>query len=258
MNKLNIAGIALVVSIATIFVGEQQSQVNLALTRFGRSLAAEVCEDMVLDDYSYNSYYQTEEVDYTLQPCDAEYYKCPKDGSEGCKTITTNECNYYTDQYCTYTTYFDDVVESDKYWAEYGSYYNATYWEYYDGENGSTVYNNNTYVCDEDCEAVFEDIGEVVAEGATAVLTVVIMWVAIWCCVFWTVLTIIICVSCWACKQCKKEREAERKHELAQQQQAVQMAMQGQVVQGQNVQYVQAPPQGYAQPPPQAQPTPMQ
>ena len=254
MKQSNIAGIALAASIATIFVGEQQSLVDLALQRFGRDLAAEVCQDMVIDDYSYNSYYQNTEANYDSQPCDADYYKCSSDGSEGCKTITTNECNYYTDEYCTYTTYFDDVVEQDKYWAEYGSYYNATYWEYYNGENGSTVYNNATTVCDEDCEAIFEDIGDAVTEGATAVLTVIIMWIAIWCCVFFTVLTLIICISCWACKQCKKEREAERKHELDQQNQAVQMAMQGQ-----QVQYVQQPmqqqmaPQGYAQPPPQAQ-----
>ena len=97
MKQSNIAGIALVASIATIFVGEQQSLVDLSLTRFGRNLASEVCEDMILTDYTYNSYYQREDVDYDLMPCDEDYYKCPKDGSEGCKTITTNECNYYTD-----------------------------------------------------------------------------------------------------------------------------------------------------------------
>jgi len=90
MKQLNIAGIALVVSIATIFVGEQQSLVNLALQRFGRDLAANVCEEMFIVDYTYNSYYQTEETDYGSQPCDEDYYKCPNDGSEGCKTITTN------------------------------------------------------------------------------------------------------------------------------------------------------------------------
>ena len=97
-------------------------------------MADTACVDMLIN-YSYNNYYQREEADYTNVDCDSDYYKCTGDASEvvGCKTVTYNECDYYNDEICTFTTYMDDPVGTDKYWAAYGSYYNATYWEYYNG-----------------------------------------------------------------------------------------------------------------------------
>lgn len=101
-------------------------------------------------DYTYNDYYQRQEPDFTYVSDCGSYYKCPKDNSEGCRTISV-EC---VSELCQKITYFDDFIGEDKYWKAYGSYYNATYWEYYDGQTNETTYDNETWTCDEDCEAL--------------------------------------------------------------------------------------------------------
>ena len=82
-----------------------------------------------------------------------EYYKCNKDGSEGCRTKYI-DCSYNYETYgelCAEITYFDDYIGEDKYVTDYGSYYNATYWEYYDGYYGVMTYDNATAsTCDEE------------------------------------------------------------------------------------------------------------
>ena len=111
MMNLRIAALSLIVSLSVILAGQQDSLVNLARQKFVRSLADELCEEVPFDDSgAVDSYYGEPERDYSSVDCSASYYKCPYDGSEGCKTITTGDCNYYTGEVCTYTTYFDDFV----------------------------------------------------------------------------------------------------------------------------------------------------
>jgi len=105
--------------------------------------------------------YFDEEVGYYLpimtnMDCDETYYKCASDQSEACRTVYSGSCDDYLGFSCTYTTYFSDPIGEDKYWSQYGSSYNATYWEYYDGETAYMSYNNQTEVCDEDCEELIK------------------------------------------------------------------------------------------------------
>ena len=74
------------------------------------------------------------------------------------------------------------------------------------------MYNNETaLVCDEDCKAVWEGVGEAVEEGAKVVMTAIIVWCLIIVCVPTIIITLIICISCWACKRCDKNRREEEK-----------------------------------------------
>ena len=165
-----------------------------------RELNKEVCEPADVY-YDYNEGY-TQPIMSTVD-CEETYEKCAADGSgiDGCRTITSGVCDYYNGYSCTYTTYFDDPpIGQDRYWSQYGSYYNATYWEYYDGETGEMSYNNVTDVCDEDCEAEFRAAMEAVGTGAAAVGGVMLIWCALIICCPICIIIIVVCVICKVCK----------------------------------------------------------
>lgn len=196
-------------SLAAIYAGQSKNSVELARQKFVRGLDEKICID-VPDGDTYNSYYGKLEKDYALADCDETYYKCPNDDSEGCRTIYSGDCNYYRGESCSYTTYFDDFIGEDQYWAEYGSFYNATYWEYYDARVNKTSFVNETSVCDEDCTAAWEEFGEGLAEGAAVAGTAVLGMFVLWCCIIFCVPTIIIiiiiCVVCHIIKKGNKEQ----------------------------------------------------
>ena len=126
--------------------------------------------------------------------CDETYYKCPSDDSEACRTVYSGICDDYNGYSCTYTTYFEDPIGEDRYWPAYGSSYNATYWEYYDARNNETLYNNVTDVCDEDCEARFDQVAKAVGTGAAVAGGAFLLWCCIIACVPICIILIIVCV----------------------------------------------------------------
>lgn len=196
-----------------MFVGKTSSLVDLSLARKkDMRLLAE--EDCIKSPVYYDTNEGMTQNIMTDMDCDETYYKCASDQSEGCRTVTSGVCDDYLGYSCMYTTYFDDPIGQDRYWSQYGSSYNATYWEYYNGETGEMSYNNVTEVCDEDCKKEFRDTLNAVGTGAAVIGGIWLLWIALMVCCPICIILIVVCCICKCMKEAMEEPEP-RKDEVA-------------------------------------------